>query len=640
MKIQFVSHTGRQNCLRELTGTVEGSGLKDILDVIQYPGGWGWEPCLSYIKEPHPLLAEVGSTRIAALAEKGLLVDLTDLYREWNIFANFPYRARISCKWNQKYWAIPFLIDVRLLFYDVKALEDNSIDLGDFKRALQNAADFENFCEEIGPRLDRPIIAFAEEDSMYDLLPWIWSAGGDIVGDYKTIHIHEEATYQGLRRIVRCAFFHRDRNLKQVNDVILAFRRGQVLMVSANFWMSKEVNSKDRIIDVACPPPDLEAATFFGGTHLAIVRQPGENDDSSIYDLPKACLKLLVDPTNNCRFAIQVGHLPAPREAWKQFSHSNNRNRLGVEWPEENLSHLLDTLNYAIFEAKQRVLPSIPEVAPMDDILRQGFKKIWDEIPQYTNVCDEVVKSKLDELDEIIKSKLKEIEVEVERLVGSPVTTIVLHGPNDPIDANPKDYDLFVDEVHSHIFVKGHLLTNVNMNTNPFKVLSALLSAKGSRLTWQEIYSIVWLEDTLHLKVLYKMEEILPLMDEILLLHEPDKVLLEKMQMAASEESPAGRLAWRFVGKRPLPPNVDEQFQQDKRKILADYRQELGSLSRAKRKVETMKSRVQVTIAQLKDKFNAVEAGLGEKIIPSLSEPDASYSTSPDLRVAHVILGE
>jgi len=569
--IKFVSHTGTHDNLKRLVGKINNSTLSDLLEVTPYHlagrDGWEWTGCLESLKEQRPLLAEVGSTRVAAWAKEGLLVDLTDFATDLSIRTKFPHRAIASCYWDNKCWAIPFLLDVRLLFVNLKLLEENNVDLDKFKTALQHADAFETFCcEEIAPRLKVPIIAFAAEDSMHDVLPWIWSSGGEIIGEHKTIHLHAEETYQGLKRAVRCAFFRHGKRWRSINDIRTAFHEEKVLMVSGNFWMI-ESSTPHHNIEVALPPPGLEAATFFGGTHLAIVRQPGEEDDSDVYDLPKKCLKKLVDPFNNERFAFEVKHLPAHIGAWRQFldAGENMSELLGL--PRERLLSILRTFDFAISAAKQRVLPSIPEVAPMEEILRQGFQTIWDGIVQ----CKDV-----DACDEVVKSKLKEIEDDVEGLIGSPVKTIRLHRATDTFDDKPDDYDLFVNEVHSEIYVNGHLLPDVNMNHKRFKVLSALLRAKGCRLNWEEIYSRVWSRTTLDARTLSKMDE---LMDEILLLLEPDEVLLKEMRLAdddASEE-----LATRFVErmKRPLPKTVDENFQRTKPEIAADYQKELKSLA-------------------------------------------------------------
>lgn len=644
--LRLLSHIMAQINLRNLKGSVDGKPLKEILEVHSY--SWDWKVCRDMILAGRGDIAEVGSTRVAALAKLGGLVDLTDLVNELSARRIFPHRALLSCYWEGRCWAIPFVVDVRLLFYSVRAIETSGIQLSEFEEALQRGAvAFETFCSEKASGGSPPLIpfiAFAEDESRHDLLPWIWNAGGDILDEHGTVRIHENPAYEGLRRIVKCAYFNRHSlgPAPRVNDIIVALLGRKIMMMSAGFWMARTYPHRD--LKVACPPPDWEFSTYFGGTHLGVVKradnsdEPGENAEEH-YSLAKECIKLLVEPTNNCQIAIETGQLPAHHEAWEQFKSLSRRDDLETTWTPDQLNDLFHNLDLAIFAANQRILPPIPETAEVEEILRRGFKTIWQKIDGCASVND---------CDDVVKEQLQEMAGEIESLVGSsPVERMVFDteaewrdGQYKTLDRTP--YDLFVDEIAREVYVGGEKLSigRSHFNNNPLKVLCALLRAKSARLDVPELYSTVWSPETIGLRLIGQLEAAMTLIEQINLLLKPTSVLFNTMQTADDDE-PAGQLEGRFTDKiGPLPTLT--AFEPIHKRLKSEILEEVVNAIPpfhyvgAKRVVTGVKASVHATVNQLRDTLSEHHPDFGKRIIPDARE--GYYQISPDCRVAHVVL--
>jgi multiple sugar transport system substrate-binding protein len=210
-------------------------------------------------------------------------------------------------------WAIPFLSDVRVIYYWRDMLEK--------ARADETAAfaSFENI-EETLSRLKRVIPApwavptdVSTQDTLHNASSWVWAAGGDFVSaDGRKVSFNHPEGLTGLK-----AYFSLHRFMPQElhpmngNQVVDLFCQRQVAAILCGPWLLPYLQAQagyadqEAKIGIALPP----GPSFVGGSNLIVWRHARYESE---------CIELihhLVSPQAQIEFCPVAGLLPVRMEA-------------------------------------------------------------------------------------------------------------------------------------------------------------------------------------------------------------------------------------------------------------------------------------------------------------------------------------
>jgi multiple sugar transport system substrate-binding protein len=334
-----------------------------------------------------PDVVQIGSTWLASFADRGLFADISGRFDPSAFFPPSVASSRIAG--DDRFFAIPWFIDTRLLFFNRAAASEE---------AFRDWRSFSDACAAFKQATGRAFIAFNNAvtwNLLHDLAPWIWAAGGDIlepaagsVTAYR-ISLDTPASEEGLSYLkslsaARCADFpefNREAMEKR-------FLNGDYAAIITGPWLVKKLgpNWQERYGITMPPAGPAGATTFVGGSHLAISARSRER---GTFEEAVALVNYLASPAPQMAFATGTSLIPAQREALREFIDTTG------------ITALRDALELG------RSYPSIPEWGTIveNDLIRTQFWHLWREIAQ--NVPDEVLRAKAAGAASELRSKIR-----------------------------------------------------------------------------------------------------------------------------------------------------------------------------------------------------------------------------------------
>ncbi len=216
---------------------------------------------ISFAAKQPPDLMELGSDWIAEFASRGLLADFkTDLPE------NYLYPAM----WNGRVHALPWLLDTRILYYNLDLLKKVEMDVPRTWDEMLLA------CQAIDA-LGDDYFGFgcnsAERHRLYKkFLPFLWSNGGRVLDDAgEKSELDSEEAIAALDfylDLCDCGLIESQRRLEEY------FREGKVGAVVSGGWLLQRLKKTPppfeyRLMPFTTPDGDT-GASFFGGEYLAV----------------------------------------------------------------------------------------------------------------------------------------------------------------------------------------------------------------------------------------------------------------------------------------------------------------------------------------------------------------------------------
>ncbi len=342
----YLQDNGILNSVQELTDDVLFSrlvwGQKKILDEIRrYRTEHGgadihirfikWIDAFNLMKSAAraedvpeiPDIIQIGTTWTPHFAETGYIADLSKDFDQ-NLYAP---AAVANCKiyGSETLYAVPWFVDMRVLAYWKKAVENPAVDLADWEH-------FAKTCEQIQARIaggDKNFAdmknAFAlstirEWDLLHRLSLWIWSYGGDILQQVYWIRnkavFNQSAALEGIRNLHRLAQSGCT-DLPEIEPIPLLerFKQGVYAMMINGPWIIKELEEYFERGDIGFAPiPSGPAGrfAFVGGSNLAILTRAKKHQTFyKALDL----IKHLTSSESQMRYVRATGNLPASQAA-------------------------------------------------------------------------------------------------------------------------------------------------------------------------------------------------------------------------------------------------------------------------------------------------------------------------------------
>lgn len=265
-----------------------------------------------------PDIIQIGSTWTAALADSGLLADVTGVIDTNDFFP--PSIASAKIRGDDRLHAVPWFVDTRLLFYR-KDLIHAPAELETWERYLAT-----------GKRLEddgHVLVGFQHTitwDLLHNLTPWLWSAGGGIIDTQQVGPANIHRVVLDAPASIEAMTFLKSLATRgyaefiSVNQETLEdeFIEGRYATIFAGPWLAKRLgNNWQAHYGAALPPAGPKGSfPFVGGSHLAI---SGLSKKRGTFQRAVNLVQHLTSPDSQLRYAARTGLLPAHRHTLSNY---------------------------------------------------------------------------------------------------------------------------------------------------------------------------------------------------------------------------------------------------------------------------------------------------------------------------------
>jgi multiple sugar transport system substrate-binding protein len=259
---QFWSDTNTKPVIEQLVAEFEGENPGIEVKVTDLTWANGHEKLvISFAAKQPPDVMELGSDWIAEFAANGLLAPLNS-----NVDENY----LLPAKWNGELHALPWMLDTRILYFNVGLLE--RVGLG-IPRTWNELAEACARIDGLGPDYFGFGCNSAERHRLYKkFLPFLWSNGGQILspgGDSARLDSPQaKEALEFYLDLCDCGIIESQRRLEEY------YRDGKIGFVVSGGWLLNRLKKTPPSFSyklVEFFTPDGETGTsFFGGEYLAV----------------------------------------------------------------------------------------------------------------------------------------------------------------------------------------------------------------------------------------------------------------------------------------------------------------------------------------------------------------------------------
>jgi len=449
-----------------------------------------------------PDLIEFGSTWTNRLTQEGVLLNITRFATEnLNAASTFFPRTLHSCKdplQIDQYYAVPLLADIRVLFYNNDHLDSY---LSNHPNAFKSWNAFEEMCQALKEKFPHQVIAWplGRDAAFHDLLPWVWTAGGDFVSLSHQVLINSEYTQKAIYRLARliltdCAPIPPDASVNTLVRLWTQFITENITMMTGALWITRAPGWQERF-KATLYPPDLFPATFTGGSNLAIVRKKYEDDENAkAYQAAKDFLSSMVGVDHQLKLARAAGKLPCNISAWEQMRK---------QAPDKSTLELLETFNEALCYTVDCSMPNLPNFTQIEEELKTCVEVIWKRVGEIKRGSSGAPLEKLEaECKLMIHQELTKAKQEIEKFITGYAVQYTQGEVKEIGITSPGQFDLWLEVTSSAPLVKGKVyLANreepqkeiqKGIGPKPFQLLLALASAPQRTLSQEKLLKDVW----------------------------------------------------------------------------------------------------------------------------------------------------
>lgn len=245
------------------------------LEVLTWENGW--QKLVEFALYHHsPDLSEVGSTWILDLVRMNELRSFREeevdrLEGEDPFFEVAWKSARTTdAHGNPVVWAIPWLVDPRVVFYRRDLLSKVKIDEA---AAFHDAESFDAAIQRLASKVDVPFALPSSRSrrAIHNLASWIWQAGGDFLDPQsQTIIFDRGEALRGIQAYFRLGrFLNREARAYDEQKADYAFWSGKAAVTISGFWILAEPRIPANVRQNLGFSSVLDVS-FVGGSHLVI----------------------------------------------------------------------------------------------------------------------------------------------------------------------------------------------------------------------------------------------------------------------------------------------------------------------------------------------------------------------------------
>lgn len=273
------------------------------IDVTELSWGDGKVKLLAaFNSNTAPDVLELGSDWVSQFSSAGVLSDISNSV-ELNKFLEF---AQEPCRWETGIYALPWIVDTRVLFVNMDLLKANGF--------LNPPTTYAEMLEMSKVINKGDIYGFGVNGSdrhrLYKkLLSFVWSEGGDIY-DGKNFQFDSPAVISGIQKYKDLAQYGIVDTQKELDNY---FAKGRLAFWISGSWLLKIVDEFAKVKDmrlVEIPDFSQKGVSFAGGEYLSISKK-SENQELAL-----KLVKFLTDGKNAVEFCknIPEAGFPADKE--------------------------------------------------------------------------------------------------------------------------------------------------------------------------------------------------------------------------------------------------------------------------------------------------------------------------------------
>jgi multiple sugar transport system substrate-binding protein len=360
------------------------------VNVTVFPWSTAWTAISRYATSGSgPDVSEVGTSWMGDLVEKNALAnfspsDIARLGGETNFYPQVWQTC--SVLGNEAIWAIPWITEIRSLYYRRDYLEKAGVDpTSAFKSA---EALNQTLAKLRASGIEQPwaVTSRRAMNTLHFVCSWIWGAGGDYFSpDGKTMTLTRPETVDGM-----VAYYSLKQYLgpfaSRMSDLLASttFWGGQSAVMIDGQWalsVQRRTSNPDVIKNVEVT--QVPGIPYIGGSNLVIWKYCKE---------PHAALELvnfLNSPEVVLSFQKYAGHLPGRKDIFRSF-----------------IAQQTDPV-YNVFEEALHIgrpFPSVPHWGRFENKMVETLGLIWED---WLNMPSE-------NLRDIVTRRLKQLEEAVE----------------------------------------------------------------------------------------------------------------------------------------------------------------------------------------------------------------------------------
>lgn len=268
-----------------------------------------------------PDVLELGSDWVAQFSSSGVLKKLK---RDSVNFDNYLEFAQEPAIWENKIYALPWIVDTRVLFYN----KDLLLQAGFSENAPQS---FNEILEQ-APALNSLPEAYAfgangsDAHRLYKkIMTFFWSNGGNIIDEAGLPTINSQANAEALGFYVMLS---KNGFLETQRQIDAAFVQGKIAYWISGGWLLTKIKNENQKMNYGiCPIPQLNGKngiSFAGGEYLAISKS------SSKSKLAEKFIKFMTAGKNSIEFCKKIPEagFPADKKYFSDKFYQSNPERL------------------------------------------------------------------------------------------------------------------------------------------------------------------------------------------------------------------------------------------------------------------------------------------------------------------------
>ena len=274
-----------------------------------------------------PDVTQLGTTWVPEFAAMDVLMNLEGLLENSTTInkSDFFESSLATGDWHNTLYALPWYVDVRVVFYRSDILAKAGWDnYPETWQDLVKMAEQVTVDKDGDGSIDQYAINFSYRDEQH-FLPFIWQAGGDILNkNCDKVIFDSEETREGLSFYK--SLFTRNFNPGASNsqvDPFVAFSEGYYVSWLTGPWMVGECQRRlppemEGRWKIAMLPGKKSRSSYLGGCDLAIFKE------SRNPELAWAFVEYLSLPEVQLKWNKITGNLPAVRKTWEYPQIAND----------------------------------------------------------------------------------------------------------------------------------------------------------------------------------------------------------------------------------------------------------------------------------------------------------------------------
>lgn len=268
-----------------------------------------------------PDVLELGSDWVAQFSSAGVLAELNKDTMEFSKFIDY---SKEPCYWNNSVYALPWIVDTRVLFVNNDLLRKAGINPkcpGSFEEILEQATSINS--------IEGAYLFGANTSDAHRLykkiLTFFWTFGGDIIDSTGKFVVNSPQNIAALDFYVQLS---RNGYLETQRQIDAAFSQGKIAYWISGGWLIEKIQNENPNLDYqVCLIPSMRGRTgisFAGGEYLAM------NAKSKKQELAKKFLMFMTDGKNSIEFCKKINEagFPADRNYYKDPYFSANPKKL------------------------------------------------------------------------------------------------------------------------------------------------------------------------------------------------------------------------------------------------------------------------------------------------------------------------